>query len=343
MKKTKSILITRLRFMGDVTLTTPVVHVLREAYPKSRITYLAESPYADLLRRDPAIDVVLTLDRQSGKSALGSALSLVAGSFDVAIDLFGNPRSALLTALTGARMRIGGDFRGRRLAYSHRINTEGRNLTAVEHHLAFLEPLGLPRTDEPRDPALVVTRQEAETARASLEQRGFRLDRPLVGLHPGATWPAKRWMGERFAGVANRLAAEGVQVLFTMGPGEEDLLERIIKWCDFPVVPPRTCSLRELAATLRELDCFVSNDCGPMHIAPAVGTPTVGIFGPGWPEVWFPYRRELGHRLVYHALDCSGCDRDHCRKVDCMKSITVETVYGTVNEVLADNPRTRSL
>ena len=322
--------------MGDVILTTPVLSALRTAYPEARITYLAETPFAELLRPHPDVDELLVLDRSKRGSMFRIYSHIFRSKFDVAIDLFGNPRSAGLTRLSGARLRIGGNFRGRKKAYTHCIVDDGQPKTAVQFHLQYLKPLEIPAPAV--DPYITVTPEEEAWARQYLADLGYRSDRPLVGIHPGASWPAKQWLPERFAGVANRLAADGKQVLFTMGPGEDEHLEMVIRWCDFPIAQPEVLPLRKLAAVLRECTVYVSNDCGPMHLAPAVGTRTVGIFGPGWPDVWFPYAREAGHRLVYHQVDCSGCDPDHCKKLDCMKSIPVETVVGAVREALAHEP-----
>ena len=120
-----------------------------------------------------------------------------------------------------------------------------------------------------------------------------------------------------------------------MGRGEESILQSVIRECRFSVIAPSAFSLRQLGAILNQLDLFIANDCGPMHLAPAVGTKTIGIFGPGEPDIWFPYDPAKGHRLVYHAIDCSHCHRDLCEKMDCMKVISVEDVYNAAVDALS--------
>ncbi|NIA29093.1 MAG: hypothetical protein GWP06_04160, partial [Actinobacteria bacterium] len=257
---------------------------------------------------------------------------LLSTKFDLAIDLFGNPRSALLTWLSRAKMRIGGDFRGRRHFYTHRIGDDGLPKTAIDFHLRYLLPLRIDVVVD--DPVVFVTPGEEKGARSYLEKKGFDLNRKIIGIHPGATWPVKRWLPERFAQLTNELAARGLQILFTIAPGEEALLHSVIEQCTFSPILPDVLSLRELAAVLKIIDVYVSNDCGPMHLAPAVGTPTVGIFGPGEPDIWFPYKREKGHRLVYKEIDCSHCHLDFCDKMDCMRAITVGDVLAQVEEAL---------
>jgi len=312
--------------MGDVILTVPVCHALRQSYPAAKITYLAETPYHTLLENHPDVDAVISLPRQGGQNRAQAYGKLIRSDFDLAIDLFGNPRSALLTFLSGARIRIGGNFRGRGVFYTHRVKDDGERKTAIQFHLHYLTPLGIQAL--PVDPFIVSTPAEKNWAREYLINKGYDLQRTIVGIHPGATWPAKRWLPERFAALANRMSEQlGAQVLFTMGPGEESILQAVAKECRFPVMKPSVFTLRQLAAILGQLDLFIANDCGPMHLAPAVGTKTIGLFGPGEPDIWFPYDVAKGHRFVYHTVDCSRCRRDVCEKMDCMQAIVVEEVY----------------
>lgn len=316
--------------MGDIILTTPLLAALKNAYPDASLTYLAETPYIDLLRHHPHVDQLIPLDRKG--SNLSQMWNLLTSKFDLAIDLFGNPRSALLIWLSGAKMRIGGDFRGRRHFYTHPVANDGSPKTAIQFHLEYLKPLGI--SSQASVTHINLLPEESAWARAYLVSKGMDIEKPIIGIHPGATWPAKKWFPDRFAQLANRLAARGYQVLFTMGPGEEELLSHVISLCDFSPPQPEILSLRRLAAVLRQLEVFVSNDCGPLHLAPAVGTKTVGIFGPGEPEIWFPYPHEIGHRLAFHQIDCSRCHRDFCEKMDCMKSIQVEQVFDLVRDAL---------
>lgn len=331
----KNILVTRLRFMGDIILTTPLLAALKQNFPDAKISYLAEKPYISLLENHPYVDELLPLKRSDSGQTAKLYAQVLFKKFDLAIDLFGNPRSALLTWLSGAKMRIGGDFRGRRHFYSHPIKNDGSPKTAIEFHLFYLAPLNLSFT--PTKPTIYPTKSELEWAQNYLEQHSFDLTKTIIGIHPGATWPAKKWLPDRFAQVANQLVKDGNQVLFTMGPGEEGLLENVISQCDFGPVKPKVLSLRHLAAVLQNISLYISNDCGPLHLAPAVGTPTVGIFGPGEPDIWFPYPKADGHRLVFHEIDCSRCHHDLCEKMDCMKVISVENVINAVKDSLQNN------
>jgi ADP-heptose:LPS heptosyltransferase len=328
-----NILVSRLRFMGDVILTTPVLHALKQRVPEVKITYLAESPYHALLEDHPWVDRVLCLDRSDRRSEARLIRTLVCEKYDAAIDLFGNPRSALLIWLSGARIRIGGNYRIRKAAYTHRIKGDGTVRNAVDFHMQFLEPL-LGRVPQAGPTRIQPTEAEKWRAIHYLAGMGYDMGRPVAGLHPGASWPAKRWPPGRFADLADRLQGQGIQVLFTMGPGEDKLIRDVLHRCKSAVPEPRWLPVRDLAAVIDSLNLYISNDCGPMHIGPAVGTRTLGLFGPGEPEIWFPYRPEDGHRVIHHEIGCSRCHRDVCDELRCMDAIRVDEVFHAALEQL---------
>jgi ADP-heptose:LPS heptosyltransferase len=332
-RKIRRILVSRLRFMGDVLLTLPAVRALKAAFPDARIDYLTQRPYNALIENHPDIGDVLVLDSKDFPSQLRLLSRFLAGRYDIAVDLFGNPRSALWTGLSGARVRLGGDFRGRRIFYTHRIRNDGKPKTAVEFHLSYLRPLGIhPEITEPR---VFLKPEELTRAREWLNANGASDAKPLIALHAGATWPAKRWFPEGFAGLADRLETEmGATIVFTEGPGEAPLVDQILENRKMPSLRPGVLPLRMLAAMLAECDAFVSNDCGPMHLAPAVGTKTIGIFGPGEPEIWFPYNPAQGHQFVHATLACSRCHLDACEKMDCMRAVSIKDVFASVKASL---------
>jgi lipopolysaccharide heptosyltransferase II len=330
----ENILVSRLRFMGDIILTTPLLNALKQAFPQARITYLAEKPYAPLLYNHPDIDQIISLDRTSLRAQLPALKELVHNHYDLAIDLFGNPRSAQLSFLSGAGMRIGGDFRGRKIFYTHKIKDDGQRKTAIEFHLQYLKPLHI--AYQQIQPYLCVKEEEEKQARTYLREKSYDLDRPIIGIHPGATWPAKKWFADRFAELAKKITDElHAQVFFTVGPGETGLAESIIQSAALQAPEPEVLNVRQLMSIIKQFQVYVANDCGPMHIAPAVGTRVVGIFGPGEPDIWFPYSQQAGHQLVYRTVDCSCCHRDFCNDLFCMREISVNMAFEAVARALA--------
>ena len=151
-------------------------------------------------------------------------------------------------------------------------------------------------------------------------------DFPLVGINPGAGWVTKRWGSQRFSLLADRLVEElGVGIVLTWGPGEEPLVKEIqqrMKNTSF-LAPPT--SVLELAALIRRLDLFIGGDTGPLHLAVALGVPTVSIFGPTDPKRNGPYGP--GHSVLYNPLPCSGCHKRTCNDFQCLEPITPEMVF----------------
>jgi lipopolysaccharide heptosyltransferase III len=336
------ILVSRLKFIGDIVLTTPVIEVLREKFPGGEIHYLGDKHGVSLLENNPALDRIIPyeFERSSVAEQLRTSVTLRHENYDVVVDLFGNPRSAVLTYLSGAKMRIGGDFGWRGRLYTHPLRITER-MTAVEFHLRYLRPLGI--SERFRAPRIYLTGAEIEGAREFLSAASIDRSRPLVGLHIGATWPAKVWPSKNFARVADLISEWlGARVVITHGPGDGDYFKEFAaavngSYADFS---PR--ELRKLAAVISCCDVFVSNDAAPMHMAAALGVPTVGIFGPGEPDIWFPYDAALGHVALKKDVDC--CHRDFCNLTGddymrCMKLIKPEDVYDAVGRILKNRKR----
>ncbi len=339
----QNILISRLRFMGDIILTTPLIRAIGEAFPNAKLCYLAETPYPVLLENNPFLHEIIPFDFKKIqqldrwpqiKAHRQFLIKLRKRHFDLAIDLFGNPRSALQTWFTGARYRIGGNFRGRGRLYNIRVDYSGMKLNAIQFHLQVLKPLGIPIPEKPRT-EIYTTPAEDQNARQLLNTAGIDLDQPIIGIHPGATWPAKMWLLERFIQLIQKIQQWGkAQIVLTHGPGEEERLKSILTALNLPVFAPPVLPLRELAAVLKQFSVYVSNDCGPLHLAVAVKTKTLGIFGPGEPDIWFPYYIEDGHHYIHKKMNCWPCHRDFCDQLDCMKAITVDEVFGKIQEML---------
>lgn len=342
-KSIKQILVSRLRFMGDIILTTPLLRALGEAFPDAKITYLAETPYISLLENHPFVHEMIPFDFkglnqmnafEQARAHFQFIQALRHPKFDLAFDLFGNPRSALQVWLSGARYRIGGDFPGRGKLYNQRISYQNLRLNAIQFHLKTLEPLGI----RPQNPVTEIFTTPAEDRRADefLKSRGINPAQPIIGIHPGATWPAKMWFGERFSGLIRRIQTElKLPVVLTHGPGEESRITKICQSLEQDVATTGVLALRELAAVLKKFTVYVSNDCGPLHLAVAVGTQTLGIFGPGEPDIWFPYDPARGHRFLHKPQPCWPCHKDFCETRDCMRAISVEDAFTTVTQMLA--------
>lgn len=337
----RRILISRLRFIGDVVLTTPVIRALKRHYADAELYYLAETGPAAVLARNPCLEEVIALPDEllPGRSVLtrcGEQLRFLRAlrkrRFDLVIDLFGNPRSALLTLATGARYRVGYDVRGRGAAYNVKIRRSA-SLRVVDAYLDAVRTIGVPADDDRTE--VHFSTEDAVWAESWLAERGVDGGHRIAALNPGASWPAKTWSAGRFAELARRMIeALDLRILLVAGPGQREAMDGLADMAGHACPVVETGSLTRLAALIRRCGLFVSNDCGPMHIAAAVGTPTIGLFGPSSPRIWFPYSKTEGHvALEADADDC--CGRDFCvRPVPCIESISPQRVLEAAESVL---------
>ncbi len=335
MKEYRRILLTRLRFIGDVVLTTPIIRSVRTACPSSYIAFLGDRRAVALLEHNPAVDRIIPYDF-SKPSAIEQARigwDLRHERFDLAIDMFNNPRSALLCCATGAETRVGLERPGRRWAYTLRVKDDGVPKSPIQFHNQFLRAAGIEPTATKTE--IFLTSEERESAREYLPDG----DGPLVGIHPGASWPAKRWDAERFGELADILAGAGMRVVVFGAPGDSMTVQRVIEaTSSVPHVLP-AANLRHLAAMISHCRCFVCNDAGPMHIAAALDVPTVAIFGPGEENIWFPYDRALGHVALRKDVPCHPCHKDFCPRtgngyMECMNLLPVGEVARAVERAV---------
>jgi ADP-heptose:LPS heptosyltransferase len=325
----RRILVTRLRQIGDVILSLPLVEALRERYPLAEIDYLAEEVPAQAAIGHPALRHVLRFSPRGwpGFPAPPDLLfRLRAARYDWAIDLYGNPRSALITRWTGAPVRVGPGRRGRRRHFTHPLPPVVEPIPAVDHHLLALRALGVPPPIRRGLTRIYLTAEErakgAKILDAALPQGG-----PRVGLHVGNRWPAKRWPEERFQALLRALSTIGARGVVLAGPGETILARRVAAGAanggrqDAPVIAD--LPLREYFSVVTSLDALVTNDGSPLHAGPALGVPTVGILGPTVPEIWFPYDSSGRHQLLCKEIWCRPCHRHECDRMDCLDWISV--------------------
>ena len=333
----RRILVSRIRRIGDAILSLPVVDALREAHPDAAIDFLAEEGPAQAALGHPEIRSVLSYRGATlGLPAPpGLLLRLARGRYDWAIDLYGNPRSALLIAITGAPVRVGPARRARRLLYTHPMANPAGPISAIDHHLLALKALGLaPRELKPR---IHLGAEERSRGRAALDAL-LPPGGPRVGLHVGNRWAAKRWPEARFRALLRALSRIGIRGLVLAGPGEEALAQRVATGALGAGASPAPVlaglPLRPYWSVLAALDLLVTNDGSPLHAGPALGVPTVGILGPTVPEIWFPYAAEDGHQLLCAEIWCRPCHRHQCPRMDCLEWIGVGDALGAVERGL---------
>ncbi|MBI3592333.1 MAG: lipopolysaccharide heptosyltransferase II, partial [Nitrospirae bacterium] len=333
----EKILIRGVNWIGDAVMTMPAIHALRSAYAGAKISLLVKSWVRPVFEGNPDIDELVVYDDRF-KGVLGRlrlAAELRRRKFTKAI-LFQNAfDAALITFLAGIPQRVGynRDGRGFLLTEPVSFNDDDRKVHHINYYLNLLEKAGIPAAYS--EPWIHLLIDERLSGRAALSG----LSRPILGINPGATYgSAKRWFPERFAEVANRFIKDtGGSVAVFGGKGETDIareIDRLIP--DKKLFLAGATSLRELIALISECDVFVTNDSGPMHIAYAVGTPTVAIFGSTSPELTGP--AGSGNIVIKKDFSCSPCFERTCKNkgLRCMDAVTSDDVYDAIKKLLPE-------
>ena len=332
----RNILAVKLRYLGDVLLATPTLHALKAAYPAARLTVLVNRGTEDILRGNPHVDEILPLDRGSILQQSRFALEIRRRRFDTVVDLTDGDRAAFLTWISGAPVRIGFNAEHRWTGRCYTTVVRGEEgAHRIERDLAALSPLGIKTGD--RIPRLWLTPEDHARVDKLAGELGIPTDRSWVVIQPGARYWFKAWPPERFAELADRLNDRfGYQILVGGSPQETALTQTVVNQAKSRLLNLAGRSdVRTVAALLKRSVLFVGNDTGAMHIASAVGTPVLGLFGPSNPVEWGP--RGGRSEAIYKGLDCRICFHPTCRRGEqnCMKLITVEEAMAAAVRLLA--------
>jgi len=336
----KRILLVKLSSIGDVVHSLPVAAALRRRFPDAYIAWAVGPAAADVVTGNPHLSETLVVGGKDEEGLGVASLPPIASpmrlrralrerSFEVALDLQGLFKSALLAHLSGARDRIG--FRSIRegafLFYNRWPVRDRRDVHAVEVYLDFAEALGAPR--EPVEFTIAVSEQDRRAVDDLLAGR-----ENLAALIPGARWESKRWLPERFAATADALAEEFELTSVVLGgEGDGGLARAIVEAARSPVLDlTGKTSLKQAAEVLRRCRVTVGNDTGPLYVSAAMGTPTVGLFGPTDPRRLGPYGE--GHAKVVTDVECAPCRNRRCKPLRCMEAIGAARVVETVRGLL---------
>lgn len=352
------ILIVKLSAIGDVIHTLPALNALRRHYPDAQIDWLVEDAAADLVQGHLALSRALVWHRRefaelfaAGKLIRATRVfmsclrELRSCHYDLIIDFQALLKSSLWIFLAQGRRKAGFGKGMEHAENSHlflneRIPAPSMEIHALDRGLKLIEALGIEGSQVIYD---VPTDDSA--AQALLEEKGIHPHRPLIAINPAAQWPTKLWGPEKFGKVAERLLSHGYQVVFTGSREDGAMIDEIVYWNNAPMIRlDGQTTLKTLAALYRFCRAVITTDTGPMHLAAAVGTPVVALFGPTAPWRTGPYGD--GHVVVRAGLSCSPCFMRSCRTIEfenmaCMKRITVGEVVEAVNNVAAQGASLR--
>ncbi len=352
MNEVQRILIVKPSSLGDVVNALPFLSALRQRYPDRHIAWLVEEEAAELLLGHPLLDRVIVSGRRRWRRAIRSPFrgsrtlreiavliaELRQGRYDLVVDLQGLLKSALMVICAGARFRVGlaGSREGSGRAFTHIVPLPPGPLHAVDRYLEAARFLGA----EPLTKTFVFPSHPGDELRADalLAEAGVGLDTLIVALHPQARWQTKLWGEEQFARVGEELTRRyGARILIIGSSSDLPVVRRLeSRMNPAPFVAAGRTDLTVLIALFRRIDLLVTVDSGPMHLAAALETPLVALFGPTDPRLIGPYGSDGAVLRV--PLPCSPCSKRRCRiEVDrlCMHSISVEQVVEAASVRLA--------
>jgi len=329
-------------WVGDVVMNTPFLTRVRETFPDARIVAFGRGSATPLLRPHEAVDAVETIDDRTAKGRIDAIKRLRALKADLGFALPNSLNAALLLFLGGVKHRVGYDRDARGLLLNHAVRLRPEDLAVheVRYYLRLLSPWGILPGAAPA-PNLETTSEELAAMAAWLAERGAPEGTPVIGVNPAALYgTAKRWDAERYAEAARRVADRMDARVFVTGlPTERDVAQAVVD-----AGGPRfhnaagEMKLRELMAFLVNCRLFLTNDSGAMHVAAALGTPLVAVFGStDWVTTapWSPLAR-----IVRVDTECAPCLLRDC-PIDhrCMTRVKVDMVEKAAMELMAEMGR----
>ncbi len=340
MTSPKHIIVARTDKIGDLLLSLPVFQTLRESFPSARITAFVNPATREIVQGHPAVDAVELWNKNEGVFRLAERLKGM--NADVFISLYPRPRQILAAWLAGIPVRVGTAYRWYGFFLNRRIKVHRSvcDRHEVEYNLDLLKPLGVEKFAKKIQ--FPLSSGDRDFARDLLGEKGIG-GTPYLVIHPGHKGSALNWSVEKYAETAARLCQRtDLRVVLTAGETETELIGRLtvllppLPASQKPVLLIGECTLRQLAAVYEGAKCFISASTGPMHLAAAVGTPTVSLFCPipeTSPVRWGPWGND-STVLMPKNLKCSNCAVGYCSKHDPMDAISVAEVLQAVEKYI---------
>ena len=337
--KPQNIIVRMPNWVGDMVMATPILSDLRKAFPDARLTAMCRAPISDLLQEDVEIDELFSFTKSSRLVRRDEKKNILdrlrSGHYDLGLILPTTFSSAWWFWQGKVKIRIGFDGAGRRALLTHPlekpVNVQKQHLIMTYKHL--LSPLGIPISDT--KPRLYLKENEIDLAKILLSQHGVKPHHKIIGINPGAACgSAKCWLPERFREVTMKLLEDKDVIVVYFGDlVTSTLVKEVCQGLSTRVVNMAgLTSLRELACLISLCNVLLTNDSGPMHIAGALGTPIIALFGSTSSIVTGPWQES---KVIQKHVECAPCYRRTC-PIDfrCMKQIGVEEVVQSILDVL---------
>lgn len=346
----RKVLVVRLRSIGDTVLATPSLIALRRFLPEAQIDILLEDWVAPLLEEFEYVDNVVTVGKGTD-SRLSTMWKLRREGYDVAFNLHGGTTSTFFTRASGARHRVGYAEYQYSFLYNHLYSSSAdfwkkHPTHSAEQQLALLGFAGVPVADRPKS-KLAVSQAAIDSLEAKLRSQKSQISNlksEIALLHPAAAFATKHWAAENFARVAEHLHSRGVQTVAVAAKGEREVLDKLKAVSRVPILAFDDLTLPEITALASISQVFIGNDSGIAHIAAAVGTPTVVIFGSSNRDHWRPWtpKNDVPNEIVFEEFHCQPCAGYECKEFGeprCILSVRPEQVEAAIERVLAEKKK----
>ena len=335
------VLVVKLRSIGDTVLSTPSLIALRRFLPNAQIDILLEDWVAPLLDGHDAVDNVICVGRSSVER-WKTAWNLRRRRYDAAFNLHGGTTATFFTRASGARHRVGYSHYQYSFLYKHLLLSasdfwQQEKTHSAEQQLALLGFVGVPVEDRPKS-NLNVTDKASQSVEAKLSESAIRNPHSAFALmHPSTAFFTKQWPVENFARTSEFLAEKGLHTVAIASKNENNVLADLERESKVPVTTFDNLTLPEITALASKARLFVGNDSGIAHIAAAVNTPSVVIFGSSNRDHWRPWTDAL-NEIVYEEFACQPCPGYTCEvygEPKCILSVRSEAVFSAIKRLLS--------
>lgn len=350
-EKIHRILLIRLRKIGDVLLLVPTIKAFRQKFPAAYIAALVNAGTEPVLSGSPYLNEILIFDPkwkdlpiyQKIKKECKFVRQIRQRRFDLAINFTEGDRGAFLCLASGARLKVGVWRRDRtlwwkKLIFDYLIDVHAVKGHVVEQLLEIPRRMGIETSDKKLE--IFFSPEDEEEVNRLLQEEGLSRRTVLIHMHPTSHWLFKCWRNDRVAKVIDGLQAQKeIRVVLTSGPDEREMraVKDILNLCHSqPINLAGRLNLKQLAALSKSSQLFIGVDTAPMHIAAAVGTPIIALFGPSGEVSWGPWGD--GHMVIKKNFPCRPCGRDGCggsKRSRCLEEITAEEVLEIAWSMLA--------
>lgn len=333
--KIQRILCIKLRGIGDVILSTVVFDNLLKEFPDAKIDYLTEPPSKAALEKLSFINEIILYKKNETFAGLKTIAKIFFNKYDLVLDFYSNPRTAMITYFSRAKYRAGFPYRGRTYAYNLFGPAERNKFHAAQLHLEYLKRIGI--KVESSNLHFGLGEEDIFFAQEFFKNNFSEKDFVIV-LSPSGGWESKKCDATKFAEIADAVFEKyHPKFLILWGPGDyEDAVVIKKGMRNVAILAPKT-SIRQSAAMMKMAKLVIANDSGPMHISTAVGTPTLSIHGPTDPNLQGPFGAK--HESIrLEELDCIGCNLLKCpRKHECFLDLPIVKVIEKIDSLILKN------